>query len=47
MKTLLEKACVWFLTRKRKYTVYPNQPIYHNVPAFMQGEHNGRKSEHD
>lgn len=36
MKRLLEKACIWFLTRHREYTVYKNRRPEENVPAFMK-----------
>lgn len=37
MKKLLEKACIWFLTRNREYTVYKNRNPNECVPAFIRG----------
>lgn len=45
MKRLLEKVCIWFLTRRREYTVYKNRQPHECMPAFMRGNYE-RKAEH-
>lgn len=45
MKRLLEKACIWFLTRCREYTVYKNRQPQECVPMFMRRDYD-RKAEH-
>ncbi|MGX2948568.1 hypothetical protein [Frederiksenia canicola] len=36
MKRLLEKVCIWFLTRNREYSVYKNRQPEKCVPAFVK-----------
>lgn len=52
MKLLLERACIWFLTRRREYSVYKNREASRGInglstpiPDFMRRDYD-RKAEH-
>lgn len=52
MKRLLERACIWFLTRRREYSVYKNREaspgingLSTPIPDFMRRDYD-RKAEH-